>query len=59
MNILYLDELKGHHDKTFGSPRTAAGDDGKLSRHFGLTGQRFERRAPKIICCTVLARVIR
>ena len=55
MDILYLDELKGHDDKTFGSPRTATGDDRKLSRHFGLTGQRFERCAPKIICCAELA----
>lgn len=49
-HILDLDELKGHDDKTFGGTRAATGDDGKLSRHFGLAGERPERFPPEIIC---------
>jgi hypothetical protein len=58
MDILNLDELKWHDDKTFRSACTAAGDNGKLPRHFGLAGQSLESLPPKIICRAELAKVI-
>ena len=48
--VLDLDKLKRDDDEAFGSPRAAAGDDGKLPRHFWFASQGFERFPPEIIC---------
>jgi hypothetical protein len=54
VSALDLDELKGYNNETFSRSRAATRDDGELSCHFGLPGQLFKSRSPKIIGGTEL-----
>ena len=47
--ILYLDELEGYHDETFGRSRATSGDDSKLPRHIGLARHVSKSFSPKVI----------